>query len=139
MTRARLRFPAGDPLEFELDDVTAFGPEVAGFRAWLGAVYASRSGRWVIRFADDRALGFTREELKRVRIAPGGIALVLGAGDDDVDVSEDDVRSYGPEPEGLRAWLGRLAHSTGEAWVRLRDGRELRFPIGGAPHVTFIG
>lgn len=38
MTRARSRFPAGDPLELELGDVTAFGPEIAGFRARLGAI-----------------------------------------------------------------------------------------------------
>ncbi len=139
MTRARLRFPRGDPLEFELDDVVDHGPPIGGFRAWLGAIYASTEGRWVIRSRDDRVLGFTREELKRVRVTPSGISLVLGAGEDVVDLTEEDVASYGPEPGDLRSWLGRLAHGTGEAWVRLRGGRELRFPIGGGPHVTFIG
>ena len=28
MTRARLTFPQGDPIEFALDDVAAFGPEI---------------------------------------------------------------------------------------------------------------
>jgi len=56
-----------------------------------------------------------------------------------VDIDENDVRSYGPEPEGIRPWLGRLAHGSGEAWVRLRDGTEARFAIGGGPHVTLIG
>ncbi len=139
MTRVRLRFPQGDPLEFDLDEVVRYGPEIRGFRAWLGAVYAARSGRWSIRFVDDRLLGFTREDLKRVRITPAGISLVLGAGEDVVDVAESDVSAYGPEPDDLRSWLGRLAHGTGEAWVALRDGRELRFPIGGGPHVVLIG
>jgi hypothetical protein len=139
MTRARLRFVSGDPLEFDLDDVVAYGPDIEGLRPWLGAVYASPIGQWVIRFDDDRVLGFRRDELKKVRVTPQGISLVLGANEDAVDVPEDQVRSYGPEPEGVRAWLGRLAHGTGEAWVRLRDGREARFPIGGGPHVTFIG
>jgi hypothetical protein len=139
MTRARLRFVSGDPLEVDLEEVAAYGPEIGGFRAWLGAVYASTEGRWVIRSADDRVLGFRRDELKRVRVTPQGISLILGPNEDVIDISEDDVRSYGPEPEGVRAWLGRLAHGTGEAWIRLRDGTERRFPIGGGPHVTFIG
>ena len=139
MTRARLRFPHGDPLELDLEDVVAYGPEIHGLRAWLGAVYASTEGRWVIRFADDRVLGFRRDELRRVRVIPTGISLVLGAAEDVVDIREEDVRSYAPEPSDVRSWLGRLAHGTGEAWVRLRDGSEMRFPIGGGPHVTFIG
>ncbi len=139
MTRVRLRFPRGDPLEFELDDVASYGPEIGGFRPWLGAVFSSPEGRWVVRFTDDRILGFTRDELKRIRVTPQGVSLVLGAGEEVIDVREDEVRSYGPEPEGVRSWLGRLAHGTGEAWVRLRDGSEIRFPIGGGPHVTFIG
>jgi hypothetical protein len=139
MTRARLRFVSGDPLEFDLADVVDHGPEIAGFRAWLGAVNASTEGRWVIGFDDDRVLGFQRDELKKVRVTPEGISLVLGPRETVVDVNEGDVRSYGPEPEGVRAWLGRLAHGTGEAWVRFRDGGEARFPIGGGPHVTFIG
>lgn len=139
MTRARLRFPQGDPLEFELDDVAAYGPAIVGFRAWLGAVFASPEGRWVIRFTDDRVLGFRREELKRVRVTPEGTSLVLAPTDEAMDIREDEVTSYGPEPEGIRAWLGRLAHGTGDAWVRLKDGTEMRFPIGGGPHVTFVG
>lgn len=139
MTRARLRFPQGDPLEFDLADVVAHGPEIVGFRAWLGAVYASVEGRWVIRFDDDRILGFTRDELRKVRVTPQGISLILGANEDAVDVPEDQVRSYGPDPDDVRSWLGRLAHGTGEAWVKLRNGSEARFPIGGGPHVTFIG
>ncbi len=139
MTRARLRFVSGDPLEFDLADVRAYGPEIGGLRPWLGAVYASTEGRWLIRFDDERILGFRRDELRRVRVTPQGISLVLGPKEDVVDVPEAEVRSYGPEPEGLRAWLGRLAHGTGEAWIRFADGGEARFPIGGGPHVTFIG
>lgn len=139
MTRARLRFPHGDPLEIDLDQVESYGPEIRGFRAWLGAAYASTEGRWVLRFDDDRVLGFARSELRRVRLTPDGAELGLGPGEDVVTVREADVRSYGPEPEGVRAWLGRLAHGTGEAWIRLRDGTEMRFPMGGGPHVTFIG
>ncbi|SRR6266508_1683119 len=139
MTRARLRFPQGDPLEFDLDDVADHGPEIGGFRAWLGAVFASTEGRWVIRFTDDRVLGFGREELKRVRLTPQGISVVLGGQERAIDLEETEVRSYGPEPSDVRSWLGRLAHGTGEAWVRLRDGSEIRFPIGGGPHVTFVG
>lgn len=138
MTRARLRFPTGDPLEFELDEVTAYGPEVPGFRAWLGAVFASPSGRWLIRFDDERVLGFRREELRRVRVTPQGIELVLGPTEETVPLREEDVRSWGPEPEGVRPWLGRLAHGSGEAWVRFRDGSEARFAIGGGPHVAFL-
>lgn len=139
MPRARLKFPQGDPLEFDLDAVAEFGPEIRGFRAWLGAVHASTDGRYVIRFDDDRVLGFAREELKRARIRPDGIELTLGAEDHAVPIEESEVRSYGPEPEGIRAWLGRLAHGSGEAHVRLRDGTDMRFPIGGGPHVSFIG
>jgi hypothetical protein len=139
VTRARLRFPHGDPLEVDLDEVVAYGPEIRGFRAWLGAVFASREGRYLVRFDDDRVLGFTRDELKRVRVSSDGAELVLGAGEEAVGVREADVRSFGPEPEGARAWLGRLAHGSGEAWIRLRDGTEMRFPIGGGPHVTFVG
>ncbi len=80
MTRARLRFPSGDPIEVELDDVAAYGPEA---------------------------------------------------------LQEKDVVSFGPEPAGARAWLGRLAHGKGEAWIRLRDGREIRFAVGDGPHVSF--
>jgi hypothetical protein len=139
VTRARLRFPHGDPLEVDLDEVVAYGPEIRGFRAWLGAVFASREGRYLVRFDDDRVLGFTRDELKRVRVTGDGAELVLGAGEEAVGVRETDVRSFGPEPEGARAWLGRLAHGSGEGWIRLRDGTEMRFPIGGGPHVTFVG
>ena len=64
MTRARLTFPQGDPIEFPLDEVAAFGPDITGFRAWLGAVYACAEGRWVIRLVDDEVLGFRRAELK---------------------------------------------------------------------------
>ena len=117
----------------------AYGPEIEGFRPWLGAVFASPEGRWVIRFDDDQVLGFRRDELKRLRVAAATISLVLGPEEKAIDLNEADVRSYGPEPEGVRAWLGRLAHGTGEAWIRLRDGSEMRFPIGGGPHVTFIG
>ncbi|HKY50439.1 MAG TPA: hypothetical protein VJP45_04210 [Candidatus Limnocylindria bacterium] len=137
MTRARLRFPAGDPIEIDLGEVVAFGPEVRGFRAWLGAVSASDQGRWVIRFADDTVLGFQRAELRRIRLTPDGADMTLGDGSRTLTVAEKDVLSYGPEPEGVRAWLGRLAHGTGEAWIRLRDGREIRFAIGDGPHVTF--
>ena len=138
MTRARLKFPQGDPLEFDLDAVAGYGPEITGFRAWLGAVHASTEGRWVIRFDDDEVLGFRREELRRARIRPDGIELTLGADERAVPIDEESVRSYGPEPEGVRAWLGRLAHGSGEAHVSLRDGTEMRFPIGGGPHVTFL-
>jgi hypothetical protein len=139
MTRARLRFVSGDPLEFDLGDVTEYGPEITGFRAWLGAVFASTEGRWVIRFDDDRVLGFGRDELKRVRVTPQGVTLVLGDRENAIDVDETAVASYTPEPQGIRTWLGRLAHGSGEAWLRFRDGREARFPIGGGPHVSFVG
>ena len=79
MTRARLRFPSGNPIEVELDDVAAYGPEITGFRAWLGAVSASDQGRWVIRFADETVLGFQRSELKRIRLTPSGADITLGA------------------------------------------------------------
>jgi hypothetical protein len=139
VTRARLRFPAGDPIEVELDDVVAYGPEIRGFRAWLGAVSASDQGRWVMRFADETALGFQRSELKRIRLTPNGADITLGIGDEPrtLTVAEKDVVSFGPEPEGVRAWLGRLAHGKGEAWIQMRDGRELRFAVGAGPHVSF--
>lgn len=102
-------------------------------------MFASAEGQWLIRFADDSVLGFRREELRRVRVTPDGAELVLGSGEDAIDIREADVRTYGPEPTGVRSWLGRLAHGRGEAWVSLRDGTEMRFPMGGGPHVTFIG
>ena len=117
MTRARLTFPEGDPIEFSLEDVVAFGPEIHGFRAWLGAVFASADGRWIIRIGEDEVLGFRRDELKRVRATPVGAELTLG-GDEAVPIREADVTSYGPEPQGIRAWLGRLAHGHGDAWIR---------------------
>jgi hypothetical protein len=138
MTRARLTFPQGDPIEFPLDDVTAFGPEIGGFRAWLGAVFASAEGRWVIRLADDEVLGFRRTELKKVRATPVGAELTLGNDDEAVPVREADVASYGPEPQGVRAWLGRLAHGHGDAWIRFNDGHELRFALGNGPHVRLV-
>lgn len=138
MTRARLTFPQGDPIEFPLEEVAAFGPEIEGFRAWLGAVFASADGRWVIRLGDDEVLGFRRDELKRVRATPAGAELTLGENDEAVPVSETDVRSYGPEPQGVRAWLGRLAHGRGDAWIRFKDGHELRFAIGDGPHVRLL-
>ena len=137
MTRARLRFPAGEPIEVELDDVATYGPEISGFRAWLGAVSASDQGRWVIRFADDTVLGFQRSELKRIRLTPGGADITLGDAPRTLTVVEKDVAAFGPEPQGARAWLGRLAHGTGEAWIRLKDGREMRFALGDGPHVSF--
>lgn len=138
MPRARLRFASGEQLEFELDDVVDYGPPITGFRAWLGAINASREGRWVIRFHDERVLGFSRAELRRIRLTEAGAELVLGEEQRALPVREDEVVSYGPEPEGVRAWLGRLANGHGEAHVRLRDGRELRFPIGDGPHVTVL-
>ncbi len=138
MTRARLTFARGDPLEFPLEDVTAYGPEIPGFRSWVGAVLASADGRWVIRFADESLLGFRRSELKRARLVEGGAELTLGEPPQRVTVRERDVVSYGPEPGGVRAWLGRLPAAENEAWLRLRDGHELRFATGGAPHVTFV-
>jgi len=139
VTRARLRFPSGDPIEVELDDVAAYGPEVTGFRAWLGAVSASDQGRWVIRFADETVLGFQRSELRRIRLTPDGADITLGSQDEPrtLTLQEKDVVSFGPEPAGARAWLGRLAHGKGEAWIRLRDGREIRFAVGDGPHVSF--
>ncbi|HLZ47910.1 MAG TPA: hypothetical protein VKR80_04595 [Candidatus Limnocylindria bacterium] len=138
MTRARLSFPEGDPIEFALDDVVAFGPDIGGFRAWLGAVFASTEGRWLIRFGEDELLGFRRDELKRIRATPEGAELTLGPADEVVPVREADVTSYGPEPAGIRAWLGRLAHGRGDAWIRFADGRELRFAIGNGPHVRLL-
>jgi hypothetical protein len=139
VTRARLRFPVGEPIEVELDEVATYGPEITGFRAWLGAVSASDQGRWVIRFADDTVLGFQRSELKRIRLTPAGADITLGDAHQarTLTVAEKDVTSFGPDPEGVRAWLGRLAHGTGEAWIRTKDGRELRFAIGDGPHVSF--
>ena len=139
MTRARLTFPQGDPIEFPLEDVAAFGPQIGGFRAWLGAVYASADGRWVIRFAEDEILGFRRSELKRIRATPEGAELTLGAeGEEPVPVREADVKSYGPEPTDIRSWLGRLAGGKGDAWIRFADGHELRFAIGTGPHIRFL-
>ncbi|MDP9246431.1 MAG: hypothetical protein M3O64_07230 [Chloroflexota bacterium] len=138
MTRARLTFPQGDPVEFALDEVAAFGPEITGFRAWLGAVFASAEGRWLIRLVGDEVLGFRREELKKVRATPVGAELTLGDNDEAVPVREADVTGYGPEPAGVRAWLGRLAHGHGDAWVLFRDGHELRFAIGNGPHVRLL-
>ena len=137
MTRARLRFPAGEPIEVELDEVATYGPEITGFRAWLGAVSASDQGRWVIRFADETVLGFQRSELKRIRLTPAGADITLGGEPRTLTIAEKDVASFGPEPEGVRAWLGRLAHGTGEAWLQMKDGREVRFAIGDGPHVSF--
>ncbi len=139
MTRARLRFPSGDPIEVELDDVAAYGPEISGFRAWLGAVSASDQGRWVIRFADETVLGFQRSELRRIRLTPTGADITLGneVAPRTFTVVEANVVSFAPEPAGARAWLGRLAHGTGEAWIRMRDGREIRFAVGDGPHVSF--
>ena len=138
MTRARLTFAEGDPIEFPLEEVVAFGPEVGGFRAWLGAVYASTEGRWLIRFAEDELLGFRRDELKRIRATPEGAELTLGSADEVVPVRAADVASYGPEPLGIRTWLGRLAHGHGDAWIRFADGHELRFAIGNGPHVRIL-
>ena len=136
MTRARLRFVEGDPIELVLEEVVEYGPPVPGFRAWLGAVFASATGRWIIRFADDEILGLRREELSRIKATPDGAELTFG--ERTVAVREADVRSYTPEPEGVRSWLGRLAHGSGDAWIKLRDGRELRFAIGNGPHVSYI-
>jgi hypothetical protein len=140
MSRVRLQFAGRDPIEFALEEVIEHGPAVSGFRAWLGAVFATAEGRWTIRFTDDRLLGFRRQELKRARVVEGGAELTLayGASESVLPIREDEVRSYGPEPEGVRAWLGRLAHGSGEAFVRLADGRELRFPLGDGPHVRIL-
>ncbi|HET8570156.1 MAG TPA: hypothetical protein VFM93_14345 [Candidatus Limnocylindria bacterium] len=138
MTRARLSFPRGDPIEVELDDVKAYGPKIRGFRAFLGAVNASAAGRWVLRVGDEEEiLGFRRDELRRVRLTDDGAELTF-AGDVKVTLREADVYSWSPEPDDVRSWLGRLAHGKGEAWIRLRDGSELRFPIGDGPHVQFL-
>lgn len=139
MTRARLTFPQGDPIEFPLEEVAGFGPEITGFRAWLGAVFASADGRWLIRFAEDEILGFRRGELTRIRATPDGAELTLGGdGDEPIPVREADVVSFGPEPTDIRSWLGRLAHGTGDAWIRFSDGHELRFAIGNGPHIRFL-
>jgi hypothetical protein len=141
MTRARLRFAKGDPIVFALEDVVAYGPPVTGFRAWLGAVNASAEGRWIIAFnEDDEILGFRRDELKKVRATPAGAELVFGEGEAEhtVAIREADVARWSPEPDDVRSWLGRLAHGSGEAWVRLRDGSELRFSIGDGPHVSLL-
>lgn len=140
VTRVRLQFASHDPIEFHLEDVVDHGPPVYGFRAWLGAVFASTEGRWTIRIGEDELLGFRREELKAARVTEDGAELTLRSGDLErvLPVREDDVRAYGPEPQGVRAWLGRLAHGSGEAFVRLSDGRVLRFPMGGGPHVRFV-
>lgn len=138
MTRARLTFAQGDPIEFPLEEVVAYGPEIGGFRAWLGAVYASAEGRWVIRVGDDQVLGFRRDELKRIRATPEGAELTLGEGEA-VPLRAADVTAFGPEPDGVRSWLGRLAHgSGGDAWIRFADGHELRFAIGNGPHVKLL-
>ncbi|HKW78926.1 MAG TPA: hypothetical protein VJQ09_07480 [Candidatus Limnocylindria bacterium] len=138
MTLARLRFAQGDPVEIDLDEVVAYGPEITGFRAWLGAVSASIDGQFLIRFTDERLLGFRRDEVRRLRLTPDGAELRLGEDPRSLDIHEADVVWYGPEPQGARAWLGRVAHGSGEAWVRLGDGTEVRFPIGNGPHVTFV-
>ncbi|MGH2500451.1 MAG: hypothetical protein ACRDF0_10250 [Candidatus Limnocylindria bacterium] len=140
MTRARLSFPQGEPIEFALEDIVAYGPAVTSFIAWLGAVFAAADGRWAIRFEDDRLLGFRRSELRRIRLSGSGAELTLGSADEErtLSVREEDVRSYGPEPDDLRSWLGRLAHGRGEAWLRFADGRELRFRIGDGPHVALL-
>lgn len=140
MPHARLRFATGEPIEFALADVVAYGPPIAGFRAWLGAVFASRGGAYVIRFADGTVLPFRREELKRVRLTADGAECAFGEPPHQqmLPMREADVVSYGPEPDDVRAWLGRLAQGSGEAWVRLADGRELRFPIGDGPHVQIV-
>ena len=138
MTRARLKFPHGDPIEVDLDDVASYGPKIRGFRAFLGAVSASAAGRWVIRIGDeDQVLGFRRDELRRVRLTDDGAELTF-AGDVSITVRERDVYSWSPEPDDVRSWLGRLAHGRGEAWIRFKDGREMRFPIGNGPHVQFL-
>jgi hypothetical protein len=118
--------------------VVAFGPEVTGFRAWLGAVNASRDGRFLIRFTGERLLGFRRDELRRMRLTADGAELTLGEDPRVHAIPEADVIWYGPEPQGVRAWLGRIAQGDGEVWLRLRDGSELRFRIGDGPHVTFV-
>jgi hypothetical protein len=38
----------------------------------------------------------------------------------------------------VRAWLGRLAHGHGDAWIRFNDGHELRFALGNGPHVRLV-
>jgi hypothetical protein len=138
VTVARLRFAQGEPIEIDLDDVVAFGPEISGFRAWLGAVNASRDGQFLIRFTDERLLGFRRDEVRRMRLTSDGAEMTVGEDPRALPIREDEVVWYGPEPQGVRAWLGRVAHGKGDAWVRLGDGTEVRFPLGDGPHVTFI-
>ena len=127
-------------MEFELADVVEYGPEIGGFRAWLGAVAASTKGRWVIRLGEeeDEIVGFRRDELRRIRLTDDGAELTVGPRDDVVRIREQEVRGFGPEPDNVRSWLGRLAHGSGDAWLRLADGRELRFRIGDGPHVAFV-
>lgn len=138
MTRARLTFPQGDPIEFPLEEVAAFGPDIPGFRSWLGAVFASAEGRWLIRIGADKVLGFRRNELKRIRATPEGAELTLGDSDEPIPLREAEVTSYGPEPADVRSWLGRLGHGHGDAWIRFADGHELRFAIGNGPHIRFL-
>src|SRR5437899_443550 len=109
VTRARLRFPSGDPIEVDLDEVAAYGPEITGFRAWLGAVSASDQGRWVIRFADETVLGFQGSELKRMRLTPTGADITLDDAPRTLTVGEAEVVSFVTEPADARACLGRLA------------------------------
>lgn len=117
MPRARLRFAAREPIEFALDDVVSFGPPIPGFRAWLGAVFASRGGAYVIRFAGGSVLPFRREELQRVRLTDDGAECAFGEPPHQqvLPMREAEVASYGPEPDDARAWLGRIAQGSGEA------------------------
>jgi len=73
-----------------------------------------------------------------VRATPVGAELTLGDDEEAVPVREADVVAYGPEPEGARAWLGRLAHGRGDAWITFTDGHELRFALGNGPHVRLL-
>ncbi len=140
MPRARLRFANREPLEFALEEVVDYGPMVRGLRAWLGAVFASREGAFVVRFRDGSVLPFRREELKRVQLTDDGAECALGEPPRQqvLSIREAEVASYGPEPQDVRSWLGRLAHGSGEAWVRLADGSVLRFPMGDGPHVAIV-
>src|SRR5258708_39605446 len=101
MTRARLSFPEGDPVEFPLEEVASFGPEIGGFRAWLGAVNASAEGRWLIRIGEDELLGFRRDELKRICATPHGAEPTLRPTDGGVPGPETHGNSYGPRPIGV--------------------------------------
>ncbi len=124
------------PLQLEIPD---------GYRGYVVLQYAlascavlpRRDGHTVIRFADETVLGFQRSELKRIRLTPSGADITLGEQPRTLTVLEKDVVAFGPDPVGARAWLGRLAHGRGEAWIRMRDGRELRFAVGDGPHVSF--